>query len=254
VTLLVLAACLASPVAVPTLVETYIERYFRTFPTRATEAGRHDLDTELPDLSAARIAVWLRFNQETRASLQAALAGAVASEDRLDAHVLLAQIEREIHDLHVLQRPRRDPLYWTSLIASATVFLLARDDRPLALRLTGACARARLLPRLAAQARQALGGTPVDRIAREPARIAAAQARASAAFYRDGFPTAGAGTAATDVATPRRDGETAAKGLDELAAFLEALAARATGTPRLGADLPRRSGSAPGSRTRWARS
>jgi len=234
---LVLAACLALPVAVPTLVETYVERYFQTFPTRATEAGRHDLDTELPDLSAARIADWLRFNRQIRASLQATLAGAaVASEDRLDADVLLAQIEREIHDLDVLQRPQRDPLYWTSLVASATVFLLVRDDVPLAPRLTAACARARLLPRLAAQARQALEGTPVDRIAPEPARIAAAQARASAVFYRDGFPTAGAGTPAPDVATLPRDGETAAKGLDELAAFLEGLAARATGTPRLGAD------------------
>ena len=234
---LVLAACLALPVAVPTLVETYVERYFQTFPTRATEAGRHDLDTQLPDLSAARIADWLRFNRQIRASLQATLAGAaVASEDRLDADVLLAQIEREIHDLDVLQRPQRDPLYWTSLVASATVFLLVRDDVPLAPRLTAACARARLLPRLAAQARQALEGTPVDRIAPEPARIAAAQARASAVFYRDGFPTAGAGTPAPDVATLPRDGETAAKGLDELAAFLEGLAARATGTPRLGAD------------------
>ena len=42
----------------------YLDRYFATFPSRATAAGRHDLDWELEDLTPQRRAEWLAFNRE----------------------------------------------------------------------------------------------------------------------------------------------------------------------------------------------
>ncbi len=54
------------------------------YPTRATEAGRHDRDGAIEDFSAARMAAWLEFNHATRSQLSAPRKGE-APDDRLDA-------------------------------------------------------------------------------------------------------------------------------------------------------------------------
>ncbi|HYU27168.1 MAG TPA: DUF885 family protein, partial [Thermoanaerobaculia bacterium] len=90
------------------------------------------------------------------------------------------------------------------------VFLLVRDNRPEA-----AMARARLIPRLVRTAEATL----TTQASPELCAIAAAQARASATFFRGGFRV-----------------PDAAEALDHFAAFLDALKTRATGTPRLGAN------------------
>lgn len=218
------------------IVNAYIERYFETYPRVATQAGRHDFDRQLEDLSAARLADWLAFNRDVLARLTAA-AGAkgLGLDDRLDAEALAAQVHREILALAALRRPERDPLYWTAILENANVFLLVRDDLSLADRLERVDARTRLVPRLARQAQEALGGTSPSVISPELARIAASQARASAAFFASGLAEAARGQGAVEAAL-RSDGAGAARALDGLAAFLDGLAARATGSPRLGAD------------------
>jgi hypothetical protein len=220
--------------AVPSLVGSYIERYFQTFPSLATQAGRHDLDRQLEDLSAARRADWLRFNRDTLENLAAAVkAGGLALDDRLDAEALTGQLQQEILALAVVKRPDRDPLYWTGIIENANVFLLVRDDLPLTDRLARVVDRTRRLPRLARQAQDALGASAPSAVAPELARIAASQARASALFCATGLADAAKGQPELEAAL-RREGATAAKSLNELAAFLDDLAKRATGSPRLG--------------------
>lgn len=56
----------ASVQAADSLGEDYLDAYFRMFPTRATEAGRHDLDKTLEDFSAERRARWIAFNERQR--------------------------------------------------------------------------------------------------------------------------------------------------------------------------------------------
>jgi hypothetical protein len=221
----------SAPATVPPIVEEYLERYFSAFPTRATEAGRHDHDRALEDLSPARAAEWVRFNRTARERLQAALGSDVSREDRLDGQVLMAQIERELHDLTVLGRIERDPLYWTSFIANAAVFLLVRDDLPVADRLERVLARVGQIPRVATQAQQTLGATDPSLIVADLCRLAAGQVRASAAFLRTGLPEAA--REARLEARARAAGETAATSLDGLASFLTDLASRATGSFRL---------------------
>lgn len=235
----------ASP-TVASLVDGYVERYFQTFPTRATEAGRHDLDTQLEDLTPAAVDAWLTFNRETRAALVDALAsGDISDDDRLDAEAVTAQIDREVHEFAVRKRPARDPLFWTSILANATVFLLVRDDQPVEARVNAATSRARLLGRLARQARQALSTSDPSHVVPEFCRLAARQSRSAATFYGDGFPRTVAGllsqsggqeNVGTSVDNARDGGRQAASALAELADFLEQLAARATGSPRLGDD------------------
>jgi uncharacterized protein (DUF885 family) len=225
-----LSALSAAP-ASPDLVDAYIERYFETYPTRATEAGRHDRDRELEDLTPARRAAWIAFNRQTLAALSK-LPPSTSLDDRLDAELLRARVEWELFELADRRRAERDPLFWTGLAGNATVFLLVRDDRPLPERLASARARVKLLPRFCRQAQEALAATPASDVAPDFARIASGQAKASAQFYREGFATLFSG-AEKEVAS-REAGE-AASALEGLGAFLEELSKKATASPRLGA-------------------
>ena len=216
------------------LVNAYIERYFQTFPSLATQAGCHDFDGQLEDLSPARRAEWLRFNRETLDRLTAAVSsGDLTFDDTLDAEALTGQLQREILTLSAVKRPDRDPLYWTSIIENANVFLLVRDDLPLSERLRSVVARTKLVPRLAKQAQEALAASPASAIAPDLAGLAASQSRSSAQFFATGLADAGKGQRALESAL-RTEGAAASKALQELAAFLDGLSRRATGSPRLG--------------------
>jgi uncharacterized protein (DUF885 family) len=221
----------ATPAA---LVAEYLDAYFHTYPTAATAAGRHDLDGDLEDFSPQRLATWLSYNRAAanRADRLATASGA-SFDDRLDLELLARRARREIHDLAVRRRPQHDPLFWTATLGDATLFLMLRDEHSEAARLDAAAARLGHLPRLAAEARQALATAPPSGVAPELARLAAGQARASAAAYRAGFVAWAAGPTPAAVRA-RAAAAPAAAALDDLAAFLDGLAARATGSPRLG--------------------
>src|SRR5947209_11775030 len=97
------------------------------FPTRATEAGRHDLDSKLEDFSRKKIAGWIEFNRAARGTLLQQLRDPkLLSDDKLDGEALLGEVDRELNSLTVLRRAERDPLYWSAVVANATVFLLVR--------------------------------------------------------------------------------------------------------------------------------
>jgi hypothetical protein len=237
VVLATVATLIAPSLPIPAGAEergTYLERYFQTFPSLATAAGRHDLDSQLEDLSEQRRRNWLGFNQGYIKGTERYLRTAdLDRETLLDEELVLRHARRQVFSLEVLRRPERDPLWWTGKISNATVLLLVRDDLPLAERLESAAARASQLPRLAMQAEEALSGSDPAEIAPELCRIAARQGRSSARFYREGFP----GAAEEPGAMKDRlvtTGASAAAALGRLGAFLENLAERATGSPRLG--------------------
>ena len=217
------------------IIEEYLERYFATFPSSATAAGRYDLDAQLENLGPEQRQVWARFNREVATRVTAELAGSeLPFETRLDLELLQAEAARQTFDFEVVDRPGRDPLFWTGILGNATVFLLVRDDRPLFDRLERAAARAELIPRLVSQARTALEATDPAQIAAELCAMAEWQARSTARFYREGFPLAGAELGEDLQARLRRSGAQAADALTRLAEFLATLKDKATGSPRLG--------------------
>lgn len=225
----------AIPAAAADPAAGYLERYFDFYPSRATAAGRHDLDGRLEDLSPERRAAWVLFNREAVETFRKRLNDpATPFEDRLDAELLLRQAEIEVLDYETLRRPERDPLFWTSLPWDSTIFLLVRQDLPRTDRLERAAARADLIPRLARQAGEALGKTEPSGVSPEICQLAVYQVRASAELYRASFPKAAEGE--TDALRKRmgESGGRAAAALDELATLLEGLAKKASGTPRLG--------------------
>ncbi|MBX7186121.1 MAG: DUF885 domain-containing protein [Vicinamibacteria bacterium] len=212
------------------LVSGYVERYFDMYPTRATEAGRHDRDAAIEDFSAPRIAAWIEFNRATLASIPAASRTASA-EDRLDLAVIRAQIDRELLDLDVLRRRDRDPLFWTAPLSNATVFLLVRDDLPRDAALTAARQRVSVIPPLARAAREAFEAADPSTVAPEHARLAAGQASSLARFYAEGFAQAFPPGEREGV---QREAQFASLALEDLAGALDALARSATGKAQLG--------------------
>src|SRR4051794_16078867 len=160
------------------------------FPTRATEAGRHNVDAKLEDFSRKRITEWIELNRSVRATLVARLGEKLPADDKLDGEALLGQIDRELNALTVLKRAERDPLYWSSVVGNATVFLLVRDDLPLAERQEHARARAQNLPRFAREGRENFTHADPKFVTPEFCQIAAGQLRATAKFYQEGFVTA----------------------------------------------------------------
>ena len=215
------------------LVSGYIERYFDMYPTRATEAGRHDKDGAIEEFSAARLAEWIEFNHQTRSALDAlapALASPTAFDDRLDADVLQNQIDRELFHLDTLKKAETDPLFWTEPLSNATVFLLVRDDLKRADALRAARQRAGLIPALARAARYVFEVADPKAVSPEHALLARAQVKSLAAFYAAGFVQAFPASEQTEVQA-HADG--ASKALSELATVLETLAAKASGHAQL---------------------
>jgi hypothetical protein len=210
--------------------DAYLDAYFGMFPTRATQAGNHAFDSKLEDFSPEQLQRWVDFNKEERGRLTKLLnAPDLAFEDRLDGEALLAEVERELHQQTVLRRPQRDPLYWSEVIANAAVFLLVRDDLPLAQRQQRVRARARLLPAFARQCSETFARAKSNEVAPELGKLAVGQLRATAAFYREGF-----ARAVGDSSESRDEGGKTSKAISELADNLETLSQQGTGSPRLG--------------------
>lgn len=207
-------------------------RNFKTFPTRATEAGRHDFDGALEDFSPEPRAAWVDFNEAEEAKLGKLLGSDnLSSAERLDLEALQAQVKRELHTQKVLRRADCDPLYWSSAIANATVFLLVRDDLPVEERQQRARARARLLPDFVARARENFQDAKLNEIAPDLCRIAAGQLRASSSFYNEGF-----ARAVGESDEVKIEARAAANALAAFAGDLEELAKKATASPRLQAN------------------
>jgi hypothetical protein len=230
----------------PSPVERYLEAYFATFPSEATAAGRHDLDDRLESFSPDALAAWVETNRRIGGELRRALAaherGAARLDldTRLDYELVLRRTERELFTLVVEEAATTDPLFWSAIPGSATVFLLVRADLPAERRLASVVARVRQIPRFAAEARAALLTGDPRRVSPELCAVAARQLRASASYYAAGLARAVEGSPelpAERAAELTRElaaaGTAGAAALEELAQLVDDLGRSATGTFRL---------------------
>ena len=223
----------AAAAEVASLSDRYLQGTLEAFPARATAAGLHDLDEQVPDLDAAGLERWIELNRETAAQARALLERSdLEQADRHDAELLLAEAELQLFELEVQQVQHTDPLFWSGLLSGNHTHLLVRDDLPLERRLSSVGERLRQLPRLAEQARTALSATARERIAPELCAIAARQLGATARFFREGLPGAAETAAQRDML--EEAGTVAAESLEQLGSFLAELESEATGSPRLG--------------------
>jgi uncharacterized protein (DUF885 family) len=224
-----------------TVVSDYLDRFFETYPTEALAAGRHDFDSQLERLDPETRAEWVKFNQAIAVRISDELkASDLDFEEQLDLELLQREVQRQLFDYTVTRRPERDPLFWTRIIGNATLFLLVRDNQPLEHRLVAASARAKQVPELASEAMRALSSADPKLVSADLCTIAKRQAEGSARFYSEGFArSAGDGRAELQGQLSEAGAE-AARSLGMLAEFLDELAGKASGSPRLGDDYANR--------------
>ena len=129
----------------------FIEDYFRARPMFAVEAGRHEFDGDMPDLSAAGIAKEVAHLEKCRTQVIAFDPSTLSSEQRFEREYLLSVIDTDLFWLDRAKFPFRNPAWYIDLL-DPNVYL-SRKYAPLATRLQGYLGYARAIPQIAADIR-----------------------------------------------------------------------------------------------------
>jgi len=129
----------------------FIESYFKANPFFAVQAGRHEFDGQMPDLSAAGIAAEVARLQKERAAAAAFAPQSLNEAERFERNYLLAVIDNDLFWLDRARFPFTNPAWYIDAL-DPDVYL-NRDYAPLPKRLTGYIGYLRSIPRIAADIR-----------------------------------------------------------------------------------------------------
>ena len=143
-----------------TLASSYFNELFRESPSTASDAGIHDYDSELDDLSAAHFAVEIKSDKEYLSKLDAIDPTSLSPEVRIDRQILIYALKDDLLNTGTRSDWRHNPDIYTGTASDAIFGTMARNYAPLPKRLQYAIARERQIPRLLAQARKNI--TTVD--------------------------------------------------------------------------------------------
>ncbi|HXR26827.1 MAG TPA: DUF885 domain-containing protein [Candidatus Baltobacteraceae bacterium] len=210
------------------LADAFLDEEFEANPVAASGLGLTAYDARLDDLTAsafeARDAAAVRW----LARLDDLPAAELTAAESIDRDLWRAVLRGRVI-LADWANWRRDPLTYTNPIANGLFGLFLHRLRPEAELAAAAVARLEQAPDALAAGRANLQATLAHPLI---VRRALGSARAVSRYVRDLLPTEVRDPA--DRARLAAAGETAAVALETFAAFLEDLAARATGTWRLG--------------------
>jgi hypothetical protein len=173
VLLFCLAACSAPvPPAAPTaavaapadpwpgFAARFLEEYFHANPFFAVQAGRHEFDGQMPDVSAAGIAAQVALLTRLRTQAQDIGTAGLSVPERAEREHLLVAIDADLFWLTRARAPFRSPSWYIEQL-DPDVYL-NRPYAPLAQRLQGYLGYARAIPKIAAAVRANLA-TPMPR-------------------------------------------------------------------------------------------
>ena len=214
--ILLIAAMVAAsdPAALRAIARDYYQWRERSYPVRASEEGLHALDDRLSDPAAF---------EARRAYVEAALAKVKAlqtegwsRDDRVDAIVFRAELERQSFSARVLQREESDPQLYVGECADSIFALLKKDYAPARTRALAATKRLAAMPAFLEQAKRNLT-KPVALYA----RLAIRSARGGDGIYTDSLMTLAGGLSAAERETLVRARDGALAALHGFAAWLE---------------------------------
>jgi hypothetical protein len=170
VLLLVLAACnqstppaalkpkpkSLSPASVAWLRQSnsFIQEYMLARPSFAVQAGRHEFDGQLPDLSAHGIKREIARLHDQREQISAADPATLEPRERFDRAYLLAVLDRDLFWIEKTQFPFSNPGWYLDQI-DPDVYL-SRNYAPLNVRMKAYIKYARGIPRIAAAIKENL--------------------------------------------------------------------------------------------------
>ena len=236
-----LAAC-SGPVAAPPVpagsdpwpayATRFIEDYFKANPFFAAQAGRHEFDGQMPDLSAAGISREVARLQRARAEAQGLAEAALTPAERFEREHVYSIIGADLFWLERARSPFTNPAWYLDQL-DPDVYL-NRAYAPLAKRMRAFIDYARTIPQIAADVRANLRTPlPASFIERGIGGF-----DGYATFFRnDVAPLFGDVTDPVIQAELAQADEAAARAMDGLTRWLTAQRAQATGEFAMGEPL-----------------
>lgn len=143
-------------------VDDYFDSQFAYRPSQGTEAGLHQYDTKLEDLSRARTEA---RNLELHALLDRLGRfdrGRLSFDNAIDADAIEGEIRSVLLDRETLRTWKTNPIGYAGLPGFAADGLIKRDFAPAAQRLRSLVAREKLMPAIYAAARENLANPPKE--------------------------------------------------------------------------------------------
>jgi uncharacterized protein (DUF885 family) len=175
----------AADQAFASLVDRYFDGLFHFDPARATEAGLHAYDAELPSYSRREIRTEVARAKQALTELGRIPREPLARENRFDALLLENSIRAHLLDLENIRMWEKDPDFYNGIISRALFLLVQRDFAAPDERLKSLIARERRVPEILQSARTNLSNPPPVYT-----KIATLQVASEVSFLREDLPGA----------------------------------------------------------------
>jgi uncharacterized protein (DUF885 family) len=143
-------------------VDDYFEAQFRAQPTSGTEAGLHQYDDRLEDLSRARIDARIAELKQLQSRLAALDRAKLGFDESIDAQALDGDIRGGLQMLETLRTWESNPMLYVRLPGGAVDGLIKRDFAPAHDRLRSVVARLKAIPAVYAAARANVQNPPKE--------------------------------------------------------------------------------------------
>ncbi len=138
----------ASDVAFQKFVDEYFAGFFKFHPARATRAGIHKYDGQLPAYSQSDVQREIARNQRALRNLAKIPNGKLSALNQFDATVLESLINGHLLDLTNIRMWAKNPNFYNTLAGDALFTLIERDFAPIDERLQSLIARESQIPEI----------------------------------------------------------------------------------------------------------
>jgi hypothetical protein len=136
--------------------DRFIEEFFQAQPFAAVEAGRHEYDGKMPDLSSAGLAKEVDRLHAARKVIDAVDLATLPAQERFERDYVLRVIDNELYQREKARLPFTNPAWYIGSI-DPDVYL-SRDYAPLDVRMKAYISYARMIPLIATDIRENLSG------------------------------------------------------------------------------------------------
>jgi Bacterial protein of unknown function (DUF885) len=136
--------------------DRFIEEFFQAQPFDAVEAGRHEFDGKMPDLSAAGLAKEVDRQHAARKVIAAIDPATLPAQERFERDYVLRVMDNELYQREKARLPFTNPAWYIGSI-DPDVYL-SRDYAPLDVRMKAYISYARMIPMIATDIRENLTG------------------------------------------------------------------------------------------------
>jgi uncharacterized protein (DUF885 family) len=200
-------------------VDDYFEAQFRARPSAGTEAGLHQYDGQLEDLSQARVEARIAELKQLQARLTAFDRTRLSFDDAIDAQALEGDLLGTLQGLEMLRTWENNPMAYVRVPGNGVDGLIKRDFAAAPDRLRSIVARLQAVPSVYAAARANVKNPP-----KEFTDLAIRMCKGSVGYFERTVPQwakAAAGADAALFAEFEKANAEVVKATRELAAWLE---------------------------------